>query len=124
MLYAHYSEVPARLWRWRDFSPAEIASRGDGSLLLVPAALDALQAARGTLSAPVVVASGYRDPLHNARVGGAPRSAHKEGHAFDIALAGHDKDRLVAALRLQGFRGFGLTYRSFVHADMGRQREW
>ncbi len=124
MLYAHFSEVPARAWRWPDFAPREIASRGDGSLLLVAEALDALQAARSALGRPLRIASAYRDPVHNALVGGAPRSKHKEGHAFDVALAGHDRARLADALRAAGFRGFGLRYGTFIHVDMGPRREW
>ena len=44
--FAHWSQVPERLWRWPDFAPAEIASRGDGSILIAPDALDRLQALR------------------------------------------------------------------------------
>ena len=124
MLYAHYSEVPDKDWPWPDFIPREIASRGDGSLLLVPEAMDALQRARVVLGKAMRINSAYRDPIHNALVGGAPRSKHKEGHAFDVALAGHGKVSLVAVLRRAGFRGFGLNYRTFVHVDMGRKREW
>ena len=124
MLYPHHSEVPAAAWRWPNFAPVEIASRGDGSLLVVEEALDALQAAREALGRPLRINSAYRDPTHNALVGGAPRSKHKEGHAFDVALAGHDRGALIAALRAAGFRGFGLRYRTFVHVDMGRERSW
>lgn len=31
-----------------------------------------------------VVTSGYRDPIHNIRVGGSPRSMHLEGRAIDV----------------------------------------
>ncbi len=124
MLYAHFSEVPAAAWRWPDFAPREVASRGDGSLLLIDEALDALQAARTAVGRPMRINSAYRDPVHNALVGGAPRSKHKEGHAFDVALAGHDKEALCRALRAAGFRGFGLRYATFVHVDMGRERSW
>lgn len=124
MLYAHHSEIPPGVWRWENFAPVEVASRGDGSLLLVDEAMDALQKARSRLGRPLRINSAYRDPVHNALVGGAPRSKHKEGHAFDVALAGHDRAALIAALRDAGFRGFGLRYRTFVHVDMGRRRTW
>ena len=123
-LYAHFSAVPPELWRWPSFTPREVASKGDGSILLVEEALDALQIARNVVGRPFRLNSAYRDPIHNARVGGAPRSMHKEGHAFDIALAGHDKEALVAALDGAGFRGLGLRYRTFVHVDMGIRRTW
>ena len=124
MFWPHFSEVPPRRWRWPNFTPCELASRGDGSLLILEDALDALQGARSALGTPLRITSGYRDPIHNARIGGAPRSAHKHGHAFDIALRDHDKTRLVQTLEAWGFRGFGLRYQTFIHADMGPERAW
>ena len=32
--HAHWRDVPAARWRWINFSPAEIACRGSGSLRL------------------------------------------------------------------------------------------
>ena len=124
MFWVHFSEVPVGRWRWPNFTPAELASRGDGSLLILADALDALQGARSDLGKPLRITSAYRDPIHNARVGGAPRSRHKEGHAFDIVIADHDKARLVQTLKARGFRGFGLNYRTFIHVDMGPERNW
>lgn len=121
--FGHWSEVPEQIWRWPDFSPREIASKGDGSILIVPAALDRLQWARYRIGRPMVITSAYRDPLHNARVGGAPLSRHKVGDAFDIALAGHDRWRLLAACQDAGFSGIGL-YNSFLHVDCGSTRRW
>jgi zinc D-Ala-D-Ala carboxypeptidase len=43
-LYTHWRDVPAAAWRWPNFSPAEIACRGTGKVLLNDAALDKLQA--------------------------------------------------------------------------------
>ena len=123
-LFSHFSEVPDTIWRWENFSAREIASRGDGSVLLIEEAMDALQRARSSMGRSFRINSAYRDPIHNALVGGAPRSKHKEGHAFDVSISGHDKGELVAALEAAGFRGFGLKYRTFVHVDMGPRREW
>ena len=44
--FRHFRDVPDQLWRWSNFSPAEIACRGTGQLKLHPAALDTLQALR------------------------------------------------------------------------------
>ena len=41
--YAHWRDVPAAAWRWPNFSPAEIACRGTGRLLVNEAALDTLR---------------------------------------------------------------------------------
>ena len=44
--YTHWRDVPTAAWRWPNFSPAEIACRGTGKLLVNEAALDKLQALR------------------------------------------------------------------------------
>ena len=44
--FRHFRDVPDTLWRWPNFSPAEIACRGTGQIKLHPAALDKLQALR------------------------------------------------------------------------------
>jgi uncharacterized protein YcbK (DUF882 family) len=110
-------------WRWPHFTPSEMASKGDGSLILSEEAMDALEEARIVLNEPFRILSAYRDPLHNARVGGAPLSRHKAGDAFDISLEGHRKDELREACQAAGFRGFGL-YKVFLHIDMGPKRSW
>jgi len=46
----HWRDVPESAWRWPDFSPAEIACRGTGTLLVHEGALDALQALRRLLA--------------------------------------------------------------------------
>ena len=40
--YRHWRDVPKDSWRWPNFSPAEIACRGTGSILIHEAALDRL----------------------------------------------------------------------------------
>ena len=123
--YAHWRDVPASAWRWPDFSPAEIACRGTGRLLLNEAALDKLQALRDRLGKPLIVRSAYRSPEHNRAVGGAKASKHMEAIAFDIAMANHDPEAFEAAARAIGFRGFGFYPRSaFIHIDLGPARSW
>ena len=123
--YTHWRDVPAAAWRWPNFSPAEIACRGTGKLLLNEPALDALQALRNRLGKPLIIRSGYRSPEHNRAVGGAKASKHMEGIAFDVAMANHDPEVFEAAARAIGFRGFGFYPRSgFMHIDLGPTREW
>src|SRR5690606_31550899 len=43
MTYKHWRDVPESGWRWPNFSPAEIACRGTGKLLVNEPALDKLQ---------------------------------------------------------------------------------
>ena len=83
--HRHWRDVPGSAWRWPNFSPAEIACRGTGKLLINEPALDKLQALRDRLGKPLIVRSAYRSPEHNRAVGGATRSKHMDGAAFDIA---------------------------------------
>ena len=124
--YRHWRDVPARIWRWKNFSPAEIACRGTGQLKLHPQALDKLQALRDRLGKPLILRSAYRSPQHNASLKGAsPRSKHMDGTAFDIAMANHDPVAFEAAAWEVGFLGFGFYPRSgFIHVDLGPARSW
>ena len=123
--FKHWRDVPERSWRWKNFSPAEIACRGTGSIRVHEEALDKLQALRDRLGKPLIVRSAYRSQAHNRAVGGAPRSKHMDGTAFDIAMANHDPVAFEAAARSVGFRGFGFYPRSgFIHVDLGPARQW
>ncbi|MGB5948962.1 MAG: D-Ala-D-Ala carboxypeptidase family metallohydrolase [Parvibaculum sp.] len=123
--YNHWRDVPTVPWRWNNFSPAEIACRGSGSLRIHEEALDKLQALRDRLGKPLIVRSAYRSPAHNRAVGGAPLSKHLDGTAFDIAMANHDPVAFEEAARAVGFKGFGFYPRSgFMHIDLGPARVW
>ena len=123
--FRHFRDVPDSLWRWRNFSPAEIACRGTGQIKLHPEALDKLQALRDRLGKPLIVRSAYRSPEHNRNIGGAPRSKHMDGTAFDISMSNHDPVAFEAAARAAGFLGFGFYPRSgFIHIDLGPARVW
>ncbi|PKQ10798.1 MAG: peptidase M15 [Alphaproteobacteria bacterium HGW-Alphaproteobacteria-1] len=123
--YAHFRDVPESAWRWPSFSPAEIASRREGAIRINTEALDKLQSLRNRLGKPLIVRSAYRSPAHNKAVGGAPRSKHMDGAAFDIAMSNHDPVAFEAAARAVGFLGFGYYPRSgFMHIDLGPARSW
>ncbi|MAY89433.1 MAG: peptidase M15 [Pseudooceanicola sp.] len=125
MFYEHWREAPEGTWRWPNFSPAEIACRGTGKLLINAPALDRLQALRDRLGKPLIVRSAYRSPAHNRAVGGAKASKHMEGTAFDIAMSNHDPVVFEAEARAVGFLGFGYYPRSgFMHIDLGPARIW
>ena len=73
-LYEHFDQVDPKQWRWPNFSPAEIACRGTGKLLINEPALDKLQALRARLGKPLIVRSAYRSPEHNRAVDGERRT--------------------------------------------------
>lgn len=123
MFYSHYSEIDLDVWPWKYFHPSELASNGDGSLLVNVDAIDRLEYMREIAGKPFYISSAYRDPIWNAKVGGAPMSSHKKGIAFDISLRNHDKNELYAAAKQAGFTGFGF-YNTFLHVDTGRKRSW
>lgn len=123
--YAHFSQVPTSDWRWPSFSPREIASKGEGEILIDDQALDKLQALRHNLGKPLVLTSAYRSPAHNKRVGGAKNSRHMQGDAFDVRMENHDPHEFEAAARAVGFTGFGYYPKSgFMHVDTGPARSW
>lgn len=118
----HFTEMDWDAGRWPNFSAAELACRHCGAAYFAPDDFDALQALRDELGVPVVVNSAHRCALHNAQVGGAVRSQHRK-IAFDVALAGQERERVLAAARAVGFTGFGF-YGTFLHLDRGRARTW
>ena len=107
-----------------EFQPGRNRLPWDGKLLVNGPALDKLQALRDRLGKPLIVRSAYRSPEHNRAVGGATRSNHLDGAAFDIAMANHDSAAFEAAARAIGFLGFGFYPRSgFIHVDLGPARQ-
>lgn len=118
----HIAEWGRSEWRWPNFEPAEFACRHCGETYHWPEFLDKIQAVRRELGKPIIVLSGHRCSLHNARVGGAPLSEHLK-LAVDISIVGHDRARLLQACRNAGFTGFGF-YQTFLHIDLGRPRHW
>ena len=124
-IFRHFRDVPDGIWRWPNFSPAEIACRGTDKLLINAPALDKLQSLRDRLGKPLILRSAYRSPEHNRAVKGAPRSKHMYGAAFDIAMSNHDPVAFEAAARAVDFLGFGFYSRSgFMHIDLGPARQW
>lgn len=123
--YAHFSQVPASDWRWPSFSPREIASKREGEIIIDEEALDKLQRLRDALGKPLILTSAYRSPAHNKAVGGAKKSMHMQGIAFDVRMENHDPAEFEAAARAAGFTGFGYYPKSgFMHIDTGPARSW
>lgn len=125
VLYRSWRDFPPAQWRWPDFSPAELACRGTGQLMIDEPSLDRLQGLRAALGKPMIVLSAYRSPEHNKRVGGAKHSQHLYARAFDISMGNHDPEAFEAAAREAGFTGFGFyPKQNFMHIDTGPSRQW
>jgi len=124
MLFAHFNDIPLNGWPYRYFKPNEIACRGTGKILINEDALAALDNFRSRIGHSISLSSAYRSPYHNSKIGGAPRSSHLKGHAFDVRIQGQDKEVIRQVAEQCGFKGFGMNYQTFVHIDMGRRRQW
>lgn len=120
------------LWtQIRYFKPTErgLASKDkpDSYNMLQVRPMFALDALRGVLGHSISINSGYRTPEHNNAVGGAPRSQHLDGNAFDVSTKGWTKDQranLIKYARKLGFTGVGIA-QTFVHIDMApRTAAW
>lgn len=121
--YNHWSKVPTDVWRWKNFTPEEMASGRGGDILIDTRAMDKLQALRDLMGVPFRINSAYRNPRHNALVGGKPLSRHVKGDAFDISIHNLDRVQLARYAEQVGFTGMGF-YNSFLHVDTGRKRWW
>ena len=120
---SHWKGVPADKWRWPNFTPEEMACKGDNSLKLDEQFMDRLQALRDAVGFPLTVSSGYRSPSYNAKVADTGNDGpHTTGHAVDLLVSG-DKAVQVMRVALQiGFTGFGLSQKGdhgkrFIHLD-------
>lgn len=125
-IYSTWRNFPKADWDWPNFKPQEMACKGDGSLMIDARAMGMLQELRNRVGRPLVIHSAYRSPRHNANVGGAPRSRHMLGEAFDIRIAGHDPHELEELARAVGFCGIGRYPESatpFLHVDARRPEE-
>ena len=80
----------------------------------------------GHFGRKVVVNSGYRNPFHNSKVGGADQSFHMKCMAADIFIPGVPKSKLIAfAMRTGSVGGLGCIPIAFIHADVrDRPRGW
>lgn len=117
--YDSADQVDMSIWPAAFFSPHELVSKGNGALVVETRALISLDDVRNGMGIPIFVVSAYRDPVHNARVGGAKNSQHKLGKAFDLRTSGMDdweKEKLVKCCQEAGFTSFG-GYNNFIHVD-------
>ena len=104
-----------------------VANKDVETFCLVPPLRFAIASLEAHFGRKVVVSSGYRDPFHNARVGGQDDSFHMKCMAADIFIPGVDKRRLIAAAYREGLIGGLGCYpgRSFIHIDVrSRPRGW
>lgn len=124
-VYASWRDFPLGEWRWPNFSPQEMASKGEGELLIDPGSMDKLQALRTALGKPLLITSAYRSLAHNRKIGSKDTSQHRLGKAFDVMMTNQDPAAFERAARAVGFTGIGHYPKSgFMHIDTGPARRW
>ena len=108
------------------FSNQELACRHCGINRCTPefvAVLEKFRAgvgsARGGKDTPVAVNDAYRCPVHNAEVGGVPKSEHLQGIAADVHVEGMTAVELYwVALRTPDIKGIGRAdVQNYLHID-------
>jgi peptidoglycan hydrolase-like protein with peptidoglycan-binding domain/GH25 family lysozyme M1 (1,4-beta-N-acetylmuramidase) len=93
------------------FNIEEWRSKGNGEVKCHRELLRAMERERDILGHPIGVVSGYRDPAHNERVGGAKNSQHLYGTAGD-------RRTLVSSCRDSGHSGVGTCGNECFHGDV------
>lgn len=78
---------------------------------------------RNAYGQPMIVTSGYRNPMHNAEIGGATNSAHTRGMAVDFrdrngALSNWLLNNLQLLKDIGLFMENPMYTRGWVHLDM------
>lgn len=122
--WASVDLVESEDWPLQFFKPSELACKGDGSLVLHGPSALMLDELRFRMGRELRITSGYRSPAYNAKVGGAKRSYHLKGRAFDVeAKTWHQRVEIFCRAYSLGFRGFG-WYEGFLHVDTGPKRSW
>ncbi|MEO6394832.1 MAG: D-Ala-D-Ala carboxypeptidase family metallohydrolase [Devosia sp.] len=104
-----------------------VANSGVNAFCLAPGLRLAIYRFETFFGRKVVLSSGYRDPFHNAAVGGVDNSFHTKCMAADLFIPGVDKRRLVAfAMREPLVGGLGCyPGKQFIHIDVrARPRGW
>lgn len=115
---------PEREEAAREPHAERVEAKAEGLTPEASAAMEALR--KGWTGSDFGIVSGYRDPEHNERVGGAKDSQHTHGNAYDVDTTGwspEDKLALADAAWNAGFRGFGF-YDNNMHFDVAGPRAW
>lgn len=82
-----------------------------------------LQSIRDYFGEEVIINSAYRTVEWNRKQGGASKSYHLTGQAFDIAIRGRTPQEIAKYAQTLGINGI-IQYNTFVHVDNRAVRYW
>ena len=88
---------------------------------------EVMDPAREKLGMPIICNSGFRCPIHNAKVGGATGSQHMKGEAMDVVpgdsglVTGDSLERLARIIVENGKFDQLIIYPTFLHVSWKRQ---
>lgn len=107
---------------WRYFKLTEKTGTYNTVADLLPELVDMLDEARHIAGVPFKITSGYRDPKHNAQVGGVDDSTHTTREAVDIACTNSaSRNKIIRALIQVGFNRIGIAG-TFIHCDISKTK--
>ena len=104
------------------FNSSEFACKcGCGTAFTInPSLLEKLEGIRKFLNRPIEIASGFRCPTYNVKVGGVSDSVHPDGNAADIRIeTSGDRMDVVIAVISMGFLRIGVA-KTFIHVDVSK----
>lgn len=104
------------------FRSGEFACPHCHAIFVRPKLLELLERVRAAAGRPLKIVSGYRCPIHNHEVGGAPDSQHVYAAAADLEPGNVTLRMAIDA----GFTGVGTKGRWVTHVDVrdGGFRHW
>jgi uncharacterized protein YcbK (DUF882 family) len=105
--------------KYPNFSRSEFQCSHTGEAHMQPVFLDALQAVRTALDAPIIITSGYRHPTHPIEAAKGRPGEHTTGMAADVAVAIHRRVRLLKLALDHGFDRIGVDD-TFIHLGLSR----
>lgn len=109
----------------RYFQPSEFACKGlnccGGAVRMDHAFLLEIDELRHRCGFPFIITSGYRCPIHNAKVSSTGSTGpHTTGRAADIAVSHANALKLIREALAMGFTGIGVQQKGggrFIHVD-------
>lgn len=106
---------------WRHFKREEFACKHCGDNRIASVFVDQLDELRERVGFALPVTSGYRCPIHNARVSSTGANGpHTTGFAVDLAVDRARAHKVLEVALQMGFAGVGVQQKGtvrFIHLD-------